>query len=319
MFWWMWLIGPDGGNPVLFRGGFLLCAVATLMMVAAVTHERAFTSKALSIPVLLWIGTRSYGLYLYHWPIYQIIRNIAGIHLKFHEFVFAMIAHGDHHRTLLSLHRDTDPKGHLRGVPRAHPPVAGRRPTQRVVRHRRRRRRPHALRRGEPGDGARRGERSAPDARRGRRVHLRCRQRSDLFGWRATPTDPPVVTDDSTAPADSTDPSGSAVPPPAVVETTTTTTRPPVPIAQFALGDSVMLGAAGELNNDGFTVDAAESRQFSDGRAIVEQLRDDGRLGEVVVVHLGTNGNINAGRSHRDDGRAGRRAAGAAPDDRRRP
>lgn len=105
-------------------------------------------------------------------------------------------------------------------------------------------------------------------------------------------TDPAVVTDVSTAPADSTDPSGSAVPP-AVVETTTTTTAPPVPIAQFALGDSVMLGAAGELATRGYTVDAKESRQFSDGRAIIEQLRADGRLGDVVVVHLGTNGNIN--------------------------
>ena len=94
MVWWMWLISPSGGNPFLFRGGFVLCAVATLMMVAAVTHERAATSRVLSIPVLLWVGTRSYGLYLYHWPIYQIIRGIAGVHLKFHEFVFAMIATG---------------------------------------------------------------------------------------------------------------------------------------------------------------------------------------------------------------------------------
>ena len=94
MVWWMWLISPSGGNPFLFRGGFVLCAIGTLMMVAAVTHERAGTSRVLSIPVLLWIGTRSYGLYLYHWPIFQIIRGIAGVHLKFHEFVLAMIATG---------------------------------------------------------------------------------------------------------------------------------------------------------------------------------------------------------------------------------
>ena len=29
-------------------------------------------------PALNWIGTRSYGLYLYHWPIFQIIRGNAG-------------------------------------------------------------------------------------------------------------------------------------------------------------------------------------------------------------------------------------------------
>ena len=42
--------------------------------------------------MLLWIGTRSYGLYLYHWPIYQIIRNIAANKLALHEFVLAMVA-----------------------------------------------------------------------------------------------------------------------------------------------------------------------------------------------------------------------------------
>ena len=48
------------------------------------------TSRALGIPPLVWLGQRSYGLYLYHWPIYQLIRNIAGKQMKFHEFVIAM-------------------------------------------------------------------------------------------------------------------------------------------------------------------------------------------------------------------------------------
>ena len=61
-------------------------------MIAAVTHPGSITGRALAGPVLLWIGTRSYGLYLYHWPIYQIIRNVAGNKLKLHEFVLAMVA-----------------------------------------------------------------------------------------------------------------------------------------------------------------------------------------------------------------------------------
>ena len=40
--------------------------------------------------VLLWIGTRSYGLYLYHWPIYQIIREVSGRPLSVVEFVAAL-------------------------------------------------------------------------------------------------------------------------------------------------------------------------------------------------------------------------------------
>ena len=208
MFWWMWLIGPDGGNPWLFRGGFLLCAVATLMMVAAVTHERAITSRVLSIPVLLWIGTRSYGLYLYHWPIYQIIRNIAGKHLKFHEFVFAMvltviitelsyryietpIRKGTLRASLARIRRSpvSGPRNALLGIGAV---LAGL----------------DAVRRGQSGNRAGRGERGAPGTRRGRREQPA--MSSTIQHVRAvtppTVTDPAADIDDSLPPADSTDP-----------------------------------------------------------------------------------------------------------------
>ena len=60
----------------------------------------------------------------------------------------------------------------------------------------------------------------------------------------------------------------------------------------LALGDSVMKGAAGPLSAYGFTVDAIESRQFINGAETIEALKAQGRLGDVVVLHLGTNGNI---------------------------
>ena len=103
----------------------------------------------------------------------------------------------------------------------------------------------------------------------------------------------PATTDEATAP-EGTDATGSAVPPPTDL-TTTTTTAPPAPIEQLAIGDSVMLGAAPELSDNGFIVDAAESRQFSNGADTVATLNTQGRLGSVVVVHLGTNGTINDG------------------------
>ena len=45
--------------------------VATVLVIAAVTHQRSATGRLLGTPLFVWIGTRSYGLYLYHWPIYQ--------------------------------------------------------------------------------------------------------------------------------------------------------------------------------------------------------------------------------------------------------
>ena len=61
------------------------------MLIAAVTHRYTITSRVLALRPLLWIGTRSYGLYLFHWPIYQIIRKVAGIPLTWPQFVVAMV------------------------------------------------------------------------------------------------------------------------------------------------------------------------------------------------------------------------------------
>ena len=67
---------------------------------------------------------------------------------------------------------------------------------------------------------------------------------------------------------------------------------PPTPTGfpLVALGDSVMLGAAEELQARGFQVDALVSRQMKDFIPTMAALRDNGTFGSVVVIHLGTNG-----------------------------
>ena len=87
------VIKDDGhADAFLFRGGFLAVGVATVMVMAAVTHKGASAGPLLGNPVFNWVGTRSYGLYLFHWPIYQIIRETAGAKLTVAEFVGAMVA-----------------------------------------------------------------------------------------------------------------------------------------------------------------------------------------------------------------------------------
>ena len=49
-----------------------------LVLIAAVTHRGASPAAGSATPVLVWIGVRSYGLYLFHWPIFMIIRGVAG-------------------------------------------------------------------------------------------------------------------------------------------------------------------------------------------------------------------------------------------------
>ncbi len=67
------------------------------------------------------------------------------------------------------------------------------------------------------------------------------------------------------------------------------------PIPRYALGDSVMLGAAAPLAGAGFCVDAVVSRAFVNGLQQVIDLHAAGRLGPIVVVALGTNGPIGDG------------------------
>jgi lysophospholipase L1-like esterase len=101
--------------------------------------------------------------------------------------------------------------------------------------------------------------------------------------------------------------SAAATPPstaptiPTTTTTTTTTLPPPGPgfVAGHvtAVGDSVMLDYQSALQTDipGIAVDAAVSRQWSDGVQILEELKASGQLGAEVIVALGSNGPVTAG------------------------
>ncbi len=92
MCWNVYLVTPGGAaDAFLFQGGFFVASIATLAIIAAVTHPAAAANRVLGNRPMLWIGTRSYGLYLYHWPIYQIMRGAAGNKLDLVQFTFAMV------------------------------------------------------------------------------------------------------------------------------------------------------------------------------------------------------------------------------------
>jgi peptidoglycan/LPS O-acetylase OafA/YrhL len=56
-------------SPFLYRGGIVLLSVATVLVVAALAHPASWLGPALGWAPLRWIGVRSYGIYLWHWPI----------------------------------------------------------------------------------------------------------------------------------------------------------------------------------------------------------------------------------------------------------
>ena len=61
-------------TPTLYRGGFLLTDAATLAVLVSVAHPDTHIGQGLGWRPLRWVGQRSYGLYLWHWPVFVLLR-----------------------------------------------------------------------------------------------------------------------------------------------------------------------------------------------------------------------------------------------------
>ncbi len=65
----------DEYQPLLYRGGFVALDLATVAVIAAAVHPGARIGRlALDRQPLRWLGERSYGIYLWHWPVFTVTR-----------------------------------------------------------------------------------------------------------------------------------------------------------------------------------------------------------------------------------------------------
>ncbi|WP_081680581.1 acyltransferase family protein [Cellulomonas sp. URHD0024] len=281
----------DEFSAALYRGGFLAFSVIAAILVGAVVDPAGLLGRQLGRQPLRWVGERSYGIYLWHWPVFVLTRpgvdvqaspwlatpvRVAVVLLLAelsYRYVELPIRRGALSRALFAVRwggvrrRSAILVGALASVvvavtttvavAFAQVPAASAvgnvlQPGVPAALHLA----PSPVPTGAPAT-------SAPDPTPGIYMSL---------------TTPPRAVAPVPAP-----PPPPPPPPPA----------PPDPIGgASAFGDSVMLGAAAELNARGIGVDAAESRQFGVMVDLVLASRAAGTLGHTVIVHGGTNGPI---------------------------
>ncbi len=248
------------GYELLYKGGLFLVGLATVFAIATVTHPRSRLGKyVIGTPVLVWFGKRSYGLYLYHWVIFQAYRKSAGVLLTVEEFIALMaitlvvteasyqfietpIRNGKAREAWTAWRtRSTGMWGPL-------PIVAA---TMAIV---------------------------------------------PLFSI-VSMAGARVIEDDVASNLDDNEDSVVTIPSTSVPVNTTapvvTTTVPAEVIDVLAVGDSVMLGSARKLTAQGLVVNAEKNRQVLEALQVFNYYKSINQLGENVVIHLGTNGTTN--------------------------
>jgi peptidoglycan/LPS O-acetylase OafA/YrhL len=311
----------DQFSESLYRGGFLKLSIVTAVLIAAVVHPAAHIGQVMGMRPLRWLGLRSYGIYLFHWPVYMLTRPVLDVPLTGWTLLVLRLAITMALATLSYRYVETPIR--TGAVRRAFD-------EWRQAPHRERGRTTvrwgaatlaGVLAVGVVGFAMARAELPAtPD-------YLLAGSTTNGLPPSGSTTDglppaPAAGLPPGTAPSgtSSTVPPATAVADPgagdpstpveigpdglplAVVPSTTVApspaeTAPPTPLRITAIGDSVMLGAAPALTstlNGSVFVDARVNRQVSECLSILHVWHDQGLLGDVVVVHIGNNGPFNA-------------------------
>jgi peptidoglycan/LPS O-acetylase OafA/YrhL len=285
-------------SAATYRGGFLVTDLATLLVIMAATVRGGALALVLGNPVLRWIGLRSYGLYLWHWPVFVFTRpgddttldGLAlwgvrlGLTFALTELCFRFVETPFRQGLLGRVVRDVrdpliDKRRHDNLFFATFSCVT-------IV----------AL--------LAIGVATRPEISRSNEIAEALQENEDLLANQTLPsaTSAPQTTTSTTAAPPATDPAASA--PVQGAETTTTapptTPAPPVaPSSLTVIGDSVILGAADAFitrYGSSVYVNAEVSRSTGTVIEVAKLLVTGNQLGDVVIVQTGNNGRIGSGQ-----------------------
>ena len=85
-------IFADGMSPLLYRGGILLCSCLTAVVIAVTVHPASKLGRAIGCAPMVWVGKRSYGIYLWHYPLILLFMPIFPGHTEPWWFMLIEVA-----------------------------------------------------------------------------------------------------------------------------------------------------------------------------------------------------------------------------------
>jgi hypothetical protein len=313
-------------SPGLYRGGFWAFSVVSAVAVVAVSRPGSRLESALGGKALRWVGTRSYGLYLWHWPVFVFTRPqldlpLTGIPNLLLRLALVVALAEASYRLVEQPIRRVGPRVWLGAVllrmsQAGEQLQAGAGALRRRWENRPARSAVPALAAAGPSGGTDQPRRVLPAGQ----LFMAASVLASILllvangpqtmpapaGW-PTPLAYHVAAGirgsqaPSKEPAKPPGPSPTPAPQPVPTPTASTAAAPPAEAAAAAaprtytvIGDSVMRGALDVLKAalPGANVDAVEGRQASVAFDIVNGLAGSDHLGSDVVLHIGTNGTI---------------------------
>jgi peptidoglycan/LPS O-acetylase OafA/YrhL len=271
----------DEFHPALYHGGFAATAVVSCVLIAVAAHPATWFGCVFGIRPLRWLGRRSYAVYLWHWPVYELLRPGFDVHLSWGA-TFALRLAVTAVLSELSWRLVEQPfrRGAVVRVWRTWPAIGRARAATvavavvvvLVV----------GLVSVQPASTPALFASSSASA---------SSAASGTFDPTGVPTTTTSTTTTTTAPAPVT-----TVAPPVVPVTAPPPPPPPAPLPApvLMIGDSVMLASKNALVRavPSVWIDAAVGRQVDQGLDALQAYKDAGNLAkfQAVVIHLGTNG-----------------------------
>ena len=64
----------SGYADFMYYGGLVLCSVLSAVVIAVLAHPRSLFARVAALKPFVWIGQRSYGMYLWHFPIIELLQ-----------------------------------------------------------------------------------------------------------------------------------------------------------------------------------------------------------------------------------------------------